>query len=233
MSLILCLDTATKACSVALWKDNAILANREVLEDGYAHAERLHALIDTVVREADISFKDIDAFAVGKGPGSYTGLRIGVSATKGFAYSLDKPLISLPTLQIMSAMANKGIDDSKQGLLRPMLDARRMEVYSASYDFNLKEKEPCKAHIFEEGKHGFEEDLEKGPVYFFGDGMEKCRSLLSTHLNAQFIADVFPSAVHMGQLAQEKLNRGDIEDTAYFEPFYLKEFVAKPAKKLL
>jgi tRNA threonylcarbamoyladenosine biosynthesis protein TsaB len=233
MSLILCLDTATKACTVALWKDYEVVAKRDVLEEGYTHAERLHSLIDSVIRVAGIPYSALDAIAVGKGPGSYTGLRIGVSTAKGLAYSLEKPLISLPTLQIMSAMAIQDMDENGQGILRPMLDARRMEVYSAAYDFNLKEQNACKAHILDEGKHGFEENFARGPVYFFGDGMEKCRNLLSTRHNAHFIPDVYPSAAHMGQLAEEKLERGDVEDTAYFEPFYLKEFVAKPAKKLL
>ena len=233
MSLILNLDTATKACTVALWKDDRVIAQREVIEDGYAHAERLHVLIDEVIKEADIQYSELDAIAVGKGPGSYTGLRIGVSAAKGLAYGVDIPLISLPTLQIMSAMAVEHIGPEEKFLLRPLLDARRMEVYSAAYDPNLNELETCRAHIFEEEERPFEADLTNGLVYFFGDGMEKCREILSGYENARFISEVYPFARMMGSLAQAKLDAGTVEDTAYFEPFYLKEFVAKVGKKML
>lgn len=233
MSLILTLDTATKACTVALWKDDGVIAHREVIEDGYAHAERLHVLIDEIMREADCSYSQLDAIAVGKGPGSYTGLRIGVSAAKGFAYGVDIPLVSLPTLQIMSAMALQVIDSEEKFVLRPLLDARRMEVYSAAYDQTLAEVEVCRAHIFEEEERPFEADLRNGLVYFFGDGMEKCREILSGYENARFVPDIYPSATMMGGLAQAKLDAGAVEDTAYFEPFYLKEFVAKVGKKML
>jgi tRNA threonylcarbamoyladenosine biosynthesis protein TsaB len=233
MSLILNLDTATKACTVALWKDDRVIAQREVIEDGYTHAERLHVLIDEVINEAGISYSELDAIAVGKGPGSYTGLRIGVSAAKGLAYGVDIPLISLPTLQIMSAMALEHIDTDEKFLLRPLLDARRMEVYSAAYDLSLDEQERCRAHIFDEEERPFEAELAYGPVYFFGDGMEKCREILSAYENARFVSDVYPFARMMGGLAQAKLDAGLIEDTAYFEPFYLKEFVAKVGKKML
>lgn len=231
MSLILSLDTATKACSVALWQDNEVLAQRVVIEDGYTHAEQLHVLIDEIVKETEITFNDIEAIAVGKGPGSYTGLRIGVSTAKGLAYSVDVPLISLPSLQIMAVMAGIEITQSEDCLLRPLLDARRMEVYSAAYDILLVEQEACAAHIIDE--QSFAAELESGIVYFFGDGMMKCKEVLSRHKNARFIEGIFPSAAFMGPLANDKLQAGLVEDVAYFEPYYLKEFIAKPPKKML
>jgi tRNA threonylcarbamoyladenosine biosynthesis protein TsaB len=230
MSIILCMDTATKACSVSLLSEEEVLTERNLIAEGYVHAEKLHVLIDEVLKEVGLTPRELSAVAVGKGPGSYTGLRIGVSAAKGLAYGADIPLISIPTLQMMSAMALESTSNSK-GVLRPMLDARRMEVYSAAYDLELKEVDACKALLLEE--EPFEEELDKGPVYFFGDGMAKSRELLSAHSNARFIEEVYPKSSAAKSLVFAKFSIEEFEDVAYFEPFYLKEFVAKMPKKML
>ncbi len=231
MSVILCIDTATKACSVALWKDDCVIALKEIIEDGYTHAERLHVLIDEMMSESELSYSQLDAIAAGRGPGSYTGLRIGVSAAKGLAFSSDAPLISIPTLKIIAAMAREQIGNLDDCLIRPLLDARRMEVYSAAYDLDLNEIDACAAHIIDE--ESFAKELRAGMVFFCGDGMEKCQVSLSGEQNARFISNIYPSARFIGELAQKKLLAGQIEDVAYFEPYYLKEFVAKPPKKML
>ncbi|NNC83873.1 MAG: tRNA (adenosine(37)-N6)-threonylcarbamoyltransferase complex dimerization subunit type 1 TsaB [Flavobacteriales bacterium] len=227
---ILCIDTATKACSVSLFDREKVWAQRNVIEDGYVHAEQLHVLCDEVLHEAGIEAEDLHAVAVGKGPGSYTGLRIGVSAAKGFAFGVGIPLISLPTLQIMSAAA-LDCENIEEGILRPLLDARRMEVYSAAYDISLREMKHCQALLLEESP--FAQELEKGPVYFFGDGMPKAREDLQAHPHARFIEDIHPNTALVKDLVFKKLEAGDVEDVAYFEPFYLKDFIAKLPKKML
>lgn len=230
MATFLCLDTSTKACTVALVNEEGTLNERNLIEEGYTHAEQLHVLINEMLSESKIDLQSLSAIAVGKGPGSYTGLRIGVSAAKGFAFGCSLPLIAIPTLQTMSAYALEKAE-VKEGSLRPLLDARRMEVYSASYDLSLEEKEECKALLLEELP--FKAELDAGPVYFFGDGMEKARSQLSESPNARFIEGVFPKASAMRELVVKKWLAKDFEDTAYFEPFYLKDFIAKLPKKML
>ncbi len=189
----------------------------------YSHAEKLHPFIVEVLEQANSSTDKIDAVAVSKGPGSYTGLRIGVSAAKGLAFSFDKPLISIETLTSL-AHATK-IED---GLIVPMIDARRMEVYSAVYDSNYSKIREIQAQIIDE--NSFQDELSKGKVYFLGDGAEKCKKVI-THNNAVFIEDKFPSAKEMAELSFTKYKISDIEDVAYFEPFYLKDFIAIPEKK--
>jgi tRNA threonylcarbamoyladenosine biosynthesis protein TsaB len=231
MSLILSTDTSTKACTVSLADNGTVIAQNSLHEEGFSHAEQLHVLMQATLSDSGHTWKELDAVAIGKGPGSYTGLRIGVSAAKGICYALGIPLISLPTLQVMSAQALRLGEIPQNALLRPMLDARRMEVYTASFDSSLQEVTPCEAKVIEED--AFLDELEKGPVYFFGDGMEKCRSQLETMPNAYFIKDVFPGAESMAELAQQAFNQKRFEDVAYFEPFYLKEFIAKPPKKMV
>ena len=212
----------TKNCSVSLAKNGEILALKELNDGNYSHAEKLHPFIKEVAEEANIKLSDLDAVAVSKGPGSYTGLRIGVSAAKGLCFSLNKPLISVETLESLSYKVH--IDN---GLIVPMLDARRMEVYSSIYDSNNNKVRVIKAEIIDE--NSFLDELNSCQVYFVGDGALKCKEVI-THKNAFFI-EAFPSSIEMAKLSFEKYKKSDIEDVAYFEPFYLKDFIVTPEKK--
>ena len=223
MGLILNLETSTKNCSVSLAKDGEVLILNEINTGNYSHAELLHPFIDEVMKSSDYSLNDVDAIAVSKGPGSYTGLRIGVSAAKGLCFSLDKPLISVDTLTALSHSIS--IDD---GFIVPMIDARRMEVYAAVYNFKNEQVREIRAEIIDE--NSYSSYLNEAPVYFLGDGALKCKETI-THKNAHFIEGKFPSAKEMSKLSFEKYKKSDIEDVAYFEPFYLKDFVVVPEKK--
>ncbi|PKH50167.1 tRNA (adenosine(37)-N6)-threonylcarbamoyltransferase complex dimerization subunit type 1 TsaB [Tenacibaculum sp. Bg11-29] len=223
MALILNIETATKNCSVSLAENGEILVIRELNDGNYSHAEKLHPFIQEILDEAKILLSDIDAVAVSKGPGSYTGLRIGVSAAKGICFAVEKPLISIETLK--SLAYSTSVDE---GVIVPMLDARRMEVYSAVYDANYEELREIKAEIIDE--NSFESELSSGKVYFLGDGAAKCKEVI-IHKNAVFIDDEFPSSKEMAMLSYAKYKKNDIEDVAYFEPFYLKDFIAIPEKK--
>lgn len=226
MSLILGIETATKICSVALSENGQLLACKE--EGGeYSHAEKLNGFIREVLDEAGKSLNDLTAIAISKGPGSYTGLRIGVSTAKGLCYSLHKPLIAIDTLQAMAL----GAVMEEITLYCPMIDARRMEVYTATYGKNNEAIEPVTAKIVEE--HSFDDLMEKGKVLFFGDGSEKCKVLLGKNKNALFTSSGLPSAKHINDIAYKKYLAGEFEDVAYFEPYYLKDFIATKAKKLL
>ena len=225
MSLILHIETATTCCSVALSEKEQILAFKE-LDQGYTHAENLHSFIKDVMEQAGKQMKDLDAVAVSKGPGSYTGLRIGSSTAKGIAYGLNIPLIAVDTLQVMSAMV-AGLKMSYD-FYCPMIDARRMEVYTALYDSQLQLAEPAEALIVDEKST---QKYNNKNIVFFGDGMQKCRSILETLPGAKFVGNVKPTAVYMITLALKKFNAKQFEDTAYFEPFYLKEFMAGKQKK--
>ena len=224
MALILSIETATTNCSVSLSKNGETLLLKEDNSNNYSHAERLHVFIDETLREANIERSELEAIAVSKGPGSYTGLRIGVSAAKGLCYALDIPLISVSTLEALAYQVN--VDN---GVIVPMLDARRMEVYSAIYSSNLKQVRDIEAQILDESS--FTQELSKGKVYFIGNGVEKTKALLK-HENAFFIEGKLPSANQMSALAYLKYKKSDTEDVAYFEPYYLKDFVAlKPKPK--
>ena len=223
LAYILNIETATKNCSVSVAKDGEIVAITELNESGFSHAEKLHQFISDVINQANITFSNLKAIAVSKGPGSYTGLRIGVSAAKGLCFALDIPLISVNTLQ---SLAESVI--ISEGYKIPMLDARRMEVYSAVYDEQNNLKEDVTATIISEDS--FLNFLEKKTVYFFGDGADKCKEIL-THKNAIFIDNKFPSAKEMGKLSYLKYKKSDIENVAYFEPFYLKDFMVTTSKK--
>jgi len=224
MALILSIETATTNCSVSLSKQGKTLVLKEDYDKSYSHAERLHVYIDAVLKEANINSKQLNAIAVSKGPGSYTGLRIGVSAAKGFCFALDRPLISVPTLDGLAHQIK--VND---GVIVPMLDARRMEVYSAIFDSDFNQIRATEAQILDE--KSFEDYLENGKVYFIGNGVEKTKTLIN-HSNAIFIEDKLPSANEMSMLAFNKYKISDTEDVAYFEPFYLKDFVAlKPKQK--
>ena len=230
MSCILHIETSTNVCSVALSQDGTLLYE-DVDEKGPSHAQVLAGFVRNAVSFADSHAIPIDAVAVSKGPGSYTGLRIGVSEAKGVAYGRDARLLSVSTLKLLTVptlLHNEDISDNS--LLCPMIDARRMEVYCAVYDRALKEVQPTKALVVDE--NSFAELLDEYPIYFMGNGADKCVEVIR-HPNAHFIKGVVPRAKNMIPLAEMKLARGQYEDVAYFEPFYLKEFVATQSKKLL
>jgi tRNA threonylcarbamoyladenosine biosynthesis protein TsaB len=224
LAIILNIETATKNCSVSLAKDGITLAIKELNNGNYSHAEVLHPFIVAVLKEAKISYQQINAVAVSKGPGSYTGLRIGVSTAKGLGFSLDKPLISIDTLHSLSHSIS-----IEKGVIVPMLDARRMEVYAAVFNDKHHQIRGIKAEIINEDS--FMKELENNQVYFLGDGAEKCKEFI-THKNAFFIENKFPSAKEMARLSYDKYKNNDFEDLAYFEPFYLKDFIVVPQKKL-
>lgn len=217
MALLLNIETSTTNCSVSLSKKGETLVLKEDYSANYSHAESLHVFIDNVVKSAKIKLSDIDAIAISKGPGSYTGLRIGVSAAKGLCFALDKPLISVSTLKSLSHQVN--IDN---GFIVPMLDARRMEIYSAVFDAHHYQIREIQAQILNESS--FLSYLETDKVYFIGNGVEKTKTVIK-HKNAVYIENKLPSANELGKLAFEKYKNNDFENLAYFEPFYLKDFI--------
>lgn len=229
MALILNIESSTTVCSVALARDGEVSVHREV-NDGYSHAEYLAVFVDEVLKEAKVSLNDLDAIAVSRGPGSYTGLRIGVSLAKGLCYGSGKPLIAVDTLQQMCLHPNvrKEIDFLKDPMLCPMLDARRMEVYCAMYDIGLKQVRPFEAVVLDEGS--FEKEMSEDGVLFFGNGSDKFNGV-TKNPSAYFAKDVWPSALQMAPLAEIKCSAGEFEDVAYFEPFYLKAFQGTTPKK--
>lgn len=223
LAYIINIETATKNCSVSIAKDGETIALKELSTANYSHAEKLHEFINLVIDEAKIETNQLDAVAVSKGPGSYTGLRIGVSAAKGLCFALDIPLISVNTLEILATSIS--VDE---GVVIPLLDARRMEVYSSVFNFDGTNLEKVKAEIIDE--NSFNDFLSNGRTSLIGDGVEKCKGVI-THENAIFIDDKLPSANEMSKLSYDKYKKNDIEDVAYFEPFYLKDFVAIKSKK--
>ena len=222
MSYILNIETATKNCSVALAKDGITILCKEIAEQGYSHAEKLHVFIEEILKETGVAFQDLKAIAVSQGPGSYTGLRIGVSTAKGLCYALEIPLIAIDTLEVVARQVQV-----ENGVIIPMIDARRMEVYSAFFDSNYKKTREVKAEIITE--NSFSETSEN--IYFVGDCQEKCQTVL-TRENFNFLPHiVFPSANQMSTLSFEKFAKNQFEDVAYFEPFYLKDFMMTSATK--
>lgn len=217
MALILCLETATTNCSVALSLDGKPVIVKEENRKTYSHSENLHVFIEEVLEEGGFSFSDLEGVAVSKGPGSYTGLRIGVSSAKGIAFALDIPLLSIPTLEILASQVKE-----ESEFIIPLLDARRMEVYSSVFDAGRKEIRETRAEILTEDS--FELYLKQGKTIFLGDGSEKFQAICE-HPNAAFYPDRFPSAREMAQLAEIKMKNEDFEDVAYFEPYYLKDFL--------
>ncbi|GAE85219.1 tRNA (adenosine(37)-N6)-threonylcarbamoyltransferase complex dimerization subunit type 1 TsaB [Bacteroides reticulotermitis] len=229
MSCILNIETSTTVCSVAASQDGQILFVKEDLV-GPSHAVSLGVFVDETLSYIDSHGIPLDAVAVSCGPGSYTGLRIGVSMAKGICYGRNIPLIGLPTLEVLCVPVLLQTELPENALLCPMIDARRMEVYAAIYDRALNLKRAIAADIVDE--HSYAEYLEQHPVYFFGNGAAKCRDKI-THPNAHFIDNVNPLARMMFPLAEKAVAMEKYEDVAYFEPFYLKEFVATQPKKLL
>lgn len=224
MALILNLETATTNCSVSLAKDGTLLAIKESDTPSYSHSEQLHVFIQEVLKKSSLTLSDLDAIAVSKGPGSFTGLRIGVSAAKGLCFALNIPLISVPTLESMA----RQMLDTKVDFIIPVLDARRMEVYSAVFDNSLTEIRETKAEIVDE--HSFQKYITKGKVLIAGSGAEKCKVPLAS-LDIMFDTTIVPSAREMCQLSFNKFNHKDFEDVAYFEPYYLKDFILQSKKK--
>jgi tRNA threonylcarbamoyladenosine biosynthesis protein TsaB len=201
---------------VALAKNGDTILCKEIAEAGYSHAEKLHVFIEEILKETAVTVPELKAIAVSKGPGSYTGLRIGVSTAKGLCYALGIPLISVDTLQDMAKQVT-----IKTGLIVPMIDARRMEVYSAVFDANHIKIMEVQAEVLTEESYA---DITE-PIYFIGDCQEKCQTVLLKD-NFHFLPDIiFPSAKEMSALSYEKFTKNDFEDVAYFEPFYLKNFM--------
>jgi tRNA threonylcarbamoyladenosine biosynthesis protein TsaB len=215
---ILHIETSTKNCSVAISRNSEILCLCEEFDANYGHSEKLHQFVNWALEGAEISLKELDGVCVSKGPGSYTGLRIGVSAAKGFCYGLNIPLVSLNSLEILAqSQINQGYD-----LIIPMIDARRMEVYTAVFDGLGNQISEIEAKILDETS--FQKFADK-KIAFVGDGVEKSKSILNLP-NAEFIENLHPSGKFMMDLAEKKFEQKEFEDVAYFEPFYLKEFVA-------
>lgn len=218
MAYILNIETATTNCSVSVSEHGKTIALKEDNGLNFSHAERLHLYIDEALNDANIKASDLHAIAVSKGPGSYTGLRIGVSSAKGLCFSLGIPLISVPTLQSLAHQVK-----TKEGVIIPMLDARRMEVYSCVFDANFSTIRETQAEILQD--HSFKKYLDNNKVYFIGTGVAKTKDVIA-HTNAFFIESKLPSANEMSTLAYTKYIKSDTEDVAYFEPYYLKDFVA-------
>lgn len=222
MSFILNIETATKNCSVSIAKNGETIICKEIAEEGYSHAEKLHVFIEEVIAEAGISVQDLAAIAVSQGPGSYTGLRIGVSAAKGLCFALNIPLIAVDTLQTLASQANVS-----EGKIIPMLDARRMEVYSAIFNTKLETERAIQAEVITEDSFA---DISE-TIYFVGDCAEKCKTVL-TKPNFVFLEDIkYPSAAAMSKISYDKYQKSDTVDVAYFEPYYLKDFMMAPPSK--
>ena len=218
MSYILNIETATKNCSISIAKQGETLLCKEMAEQGYSHAEKLHVFIAEALQELQIDFSDLSAIAVSQGPGSYTGLRIGVSAAKGLCYALDIPLIAIDTLEVLAAQLSVS-----KGVIVPMIDARRMEVYNTVFDKNHKKIRDTKAEIITEESFSDIEDT----IHLIGDGALKCADILKDARFVYYPENNYPSAKEMSLLSFEKHKKSDTVDVAYFEPFYLKDFMIK------
>jgi len=228
---ILNIETSTRVCSVALSIDGKVVAIEESHTQN-SHAEQVTLFCNKVMKEGGLEYKDLHAVAVSKGPGSYTGLRIGVSTAKGLCYGLEIPLISISTLLAMAygISINDGFASNEDSIICPMIDARRMEVYKALYSQKLDEIEPITAKIIDEDS--FSSYLDNNKIIYGGDGAEKCKEMLAHNSNSIFLDEFHTSAAYLSNLAESKFNDGDFENTAYFEPYYLKDFVAgKPKVK--
>jgi len=223
MALILNLETATTNCSVSIAKDGKLLAVKEYNTPSYSHSEQLHIFIQEVLKKASFTVNDLDAVAVSKGPGSYTGLRIGVSAAKGLCFALNVPLIAIPTLSNMAEQ----VKVLEMDYIIPVLDARRMEVYSAVFDNSLSQVRETRAEIIDQDS--FQEYISKGKVLVVGSGAEKCKTPLDG-FNLVFDTAVVPSSKEMCQLSFTKFKEKEFENVAYFEPYYLKDFILQGKK---
>ncbi|WP_454952757.1 tRNA (adenosine(37)-N6)-threonylcarbamoyltransferase complex dimerization subunit type 1 TsaB [Capnocytophaga granulosa] len=216
--MLLCIETSGKNCSVALFEGLQLVSIREVHTEQFSHSENLHVFIEQVLKESNLQPKAIKAIAISAGPGSYTGLRIGVATAKGLCYGWDIPLIALPTLRILAEQVSYEFTDIEY--IIPMIDARRMEVFTSVYSHDFSPILGERAEILTEST--FDTYLNKGKTIFLGDGITKFQAICK-HKNAYFWQNKFPSAKQMGRLALEKYQAQAFEDIAYFEPFYLKE----------
>ncbi len=222
MTYILNLETATKNCSVSISQDGKTILYKEMAEAGYSHAEKLHVFIEECLKDSKLTFNDLSAIAVSQGPGSYTGLRIGVSAAKGLCFALDLPLISIDTLQVLASQLS-----ITEGVIIPMIDARRMEVYSAIYNSNYEKIREVQAEILTENSFGNISET----THFIGDCAEKAKTVL-TNTNFIFYEEIiYPSANEMSALSYQKFQKSNFVDVAYFEPYYLKDFIGTVSKK--
>ena len=224
MGLLLAIDTTTKNCSVALFEGDKLISYVEQNSNGYLHAEKLTFFIEKVLKDSNIRLNMLDGIVISKGPGSYTGLRIGTSTAKGLCFALDLPLIAISTLKAMAFAMSKTEDYS---FYCPMIDAKRMEVFASVYDRSNVEVREIRADIVD---HTTYASFLKDKVLFFGNGAIKCKPIIDNN-NASFKDGIFPSAKDMGALAFEKFNQKDFEDVAYFEPYYLKDFTTGGKKK--
>jgi tRNA threonylcarbamoyladenosine biosynthesis protein TsaB len=222
MCYILSIETATKNCSVSISKNGQNISTLEIANEGYSHAEYLHVFIEKLLIETGLESKDLNAIAVSQGPGSYTGLRIGVSAAKGLCFALDIPMIAIDTLTVLASQVH--VED---GLIVPMIDARRMEVYCAIFNSKLEKTRKVEAQILDENT--FFDALQS--IYILGDCQEKVKTVLISE-NYIFLEDkIFPSSKEMAVLSFEKFQNNDFVDVAYFEPYYLKDFMITKAAK--
>lgn len=223
MTYILSIETATKNCSVSLSLDGNTICTREISDEGYSHAEKLHVFIEEVLNEAQIDFSKLSAVAVSQGPGSYTGLRIGVSAAKGICYALNIPLIAVDTLEVLA----RGLSIT-EGLIIPMIDARRMECYTAVFSPNFVLKREIRSEIINENSFL---DIEEEIIHFVGDGAGKCKEILNDNKFVFHDDLIYPSSKEMGKVAFNKYEKSDTVNVAYFEPFYLKDFMITTSAK--
>lgn len=217
MAFILNIETATKNCSVAIAQDGIVSALKEYAGEGYAHAEKLHVFIEEVLKETGITYADLSAVAISMGPGSYTGLRIGVSAAKGLCYALNIPLIAIDTLELLARKI-----EVAEGVIVPMIDARRMEAYTAVFDADYSKARETKAEIIAEDFFAGQQ----GSVHLVGDGAAKCATVLTDDKFVYHTEVLYPSAGEMAALSYDAYKKSDTVDVAYFEPFYLKDFIA-------
>ena len=224
--MLLCIETSGKNCSVALFEGLQLVSIQEVHTEQFSHSENLHVFIEQVLKESNLHPKAIKAIAISAGPGSYTGLRIGVATAKGLCYGWDIPLIALPTLRILAEQVTYEFTDIEY--IIPMIDARRMEVFTAVYSHDFSPILGERAEILTEST--FDTYLNKGKTIFLGDGITKFQAICK-HKNAYFWENKFPSAKQMGRLALEKYQAQAFEDIAYFEPFYLKEVYLVKSEK--
>ena len=224
--MLLCIETSGKNCSVALFEGLQLVSIREVHTEQFSHSENLHVFIEQVLKESNLQPKAIKAIAISAGPGSYTGLRIGVATAKGLCYGWDIPLIALPTLRILAEQVSYEFTDIEY--IIPMIDARRMEVFTSVYSHDFSPILGERAEILTEST--FDTYLNKGKTIFLGDGITKFQAICK-HKNAYFWENKFPSAKQMGRLALEKYQAQAFENIAYFEPFYLKEVYLVKSEK--
>ena len=229
MALILNIETSTEVCSVSLAKDGKLILKKEDTQ-GKTHASLLTVFMQEIFKETEFAVNQLDAVAVSKGPGSYTGLRIGVSVAKGIAFAAEIPLISISTLQAMAVGISKNHkkENNENILFCPMIDARRMEVYSAFYNSNNKLVKEISADIIDDDS--YKEYLQKNKLLFFGNGAEKCKATIKSE-NAEFIDNIVCSSENMIELSEKAFQNSNFEDIAYFEPFYLKDFIATVPRK--